>query len=479
MPEVSYSQLLNQYHTAISKAQNYQEELAKKKEQWEKREREFNITEKLTRELCEDILAKDGEEMKLGEEYSWSSIPINKLIKKTGDVFRQYNSDRTELEKKLMKTAEERRQQIESLQDQIIRMKTKDSNGDFSIENKSASLKNKEEYDPKKIQSVISTDTDANIDEQSIINDMEEDGQVIQLTPSSIASTTHQKNIRARQKSKKRENARNSPADGSFMLMFQEIEEKMNEFEWGILKIIGETGYSTFEDIASEVFKRKTDVSKNRIRTSCENLKNMGLLHYEIIKIPVKSFAVYYLEALGEKIYEKKYREKPVLSEYERIVKEHDNPVHGYGIKELRLILEEMNCFTTICDENRKNPVQIEKNIIYVPDIFCTFTGKKGQARIYFEYECGNHTQTDFNSKLNRMVKVMRVLNFVTPNIDAAEKICEQVKNWIKNRGAGSLKKTKVRVTTIRQLKGVNVFKDENWRYVFIPEKSCEPTSQL
>ena len=103
MPEVSYSQLLNQYHTAISKAQNYQEELAKKKEQWEKREREFNITEKLTRELCEDILAKDGEEMKLGEEYSWSSIPINKLIKKTGDVFRQYNSDRTELEKILNK----------------------------------------------------------------------------------------------------------------------------------------------------------------------------------------------------------------------------------------------------------------------------------------------------------------------------------------------------------------------------------------
>lgn len=216
---------------------------------------------------------------------------------------------------------------------------------------------------------------------------------------------------------------------------------------------------------------------------------NMGYADYLLIVADYVNYAkeyskkigkgIGYLEALGEKIYEKKYREKPVLSEYERIVKEHDNPVHGYGIKELRLILEEMNCFTTICDENRKNPVQIEKNIIYVPDIFCTFTGKKGQARIYFEYECGNHTQTDFNSKLNRMVKVMRVLNFVTPNIDAAEKICEQVKNWIKNRGAGSLKKTKVRVTTIRQLKGVNVFKDENWRYVFIPEKSCEPTSQL
>ena len=98
MPEVSYSQLLNQYHTAISKAQNFQDELRKKKEQWAKREKEFGITEKLMRELCEDILAKDGTEMKLGKEYSWSSIPLNKLIKKTGDVFRQYNCSRTELE---------------------------------------------------------------------------------------------------------------------------------------------------------------------------------------------------------------------------------------------------------------------------------------------------------------------------------------------------------------------------------------------
>ncbi|RGI71701.1 hypothetical protein DXD91_16890 [Anaerobutyricum hallii] len=30
-------------------------------------------------------------------------------------------------------------------------------------------------------------------------------------------------------------------------------------------------------------------------------------------------------------------------------------------LKELRLILEEMNCFTTICDENRKKPVKLKK----------------------------------------------------------------------------------------------------------------------
>lgn len=478
MPEVSYSQLLNQYHTAISKAQNFQEELGKKKDQWAKREKEFGITEKLIRELCEDILAKDGGEMKLGEEYSWSNIPLNELIKKAGDVFRQYNSNRTELEKKLMQIAEERRQQTESLKDQIIRMKSK-----TGIDNapgiKESVPPKEEEYTPKEIQAVISTDKDVNLDEQALMDDIEEDGQFIQLTPRSVPSTTNQKNVKEKQKAKKREKSRKSSVDESFLLTFREIEKKMDEFEWEVLKAIGDTGHSTFEDIAGEIFKRKTKVSKNRIRNACETLKNMGLLQNETVKTPIRSFVVYYMETLGEKIYEKKYGKQATLSEFEKIIKEHDNPIHGYGIKELRLILEEMNCFTTISDENRKHPIRIEKNIIYIPDVFCTFKREKGNGKIYFEYECGNHTQTDFNSKLNRMVKVMRILNFVTPNAEAAEKICNQVSNWIKSRGSNSLDRVKVRVTTIRQLKGVNVFKDENWRFVFIPQKSCEPVGQF
>lgn len=478
MPEVSYSQLLNQYHTAISKAQNFQDELRKKKEQWAKREKEFGITEKLMRELCEDILAKDGTEMKLGKEYSWSSIPLNKLIKKTGDVFRQYNCSRTELEKRLMQIAEERRQQVESLQDQIMRMKAKAGKIDTSDIPESTPAKEKE-YNPKEIQEVISSDKDVNLAEQALMEDMEEDGQLIQLTPRSVPSTTNQKNVKEKQKTKKREKSRKSPVDEAFLVTFHEIEEKMNNFEWEVLKAIGDTGYSTFEDIAGEIFNRLTKVSKNRVRNACETLKNMGLLHNDTVKTPIRSFVVFYMETLGEKIYEKKYRKPAVISEFEKIVKEHDNPIHGYSIKELRLMLEEMNCFTMISDENRKHPIRIEKNIIYIPDVFCTFKREKGNGKIYFEYECGNHTQTDFNSKLNRMVKVMRILNFVTPNAEAAEKICNQVSSWIKSRGSNSLDKVKVRVTTLRQIKGVNVFKDENWKFIFIPQKSSEPVGQF
>ena len=49
--------LLNQYHIAIAKAQDLQEQLNTKQKQWAEQEEKTNITEKLIREFCEDVLA--------------------------------------------------------------------------------------------------------------------------------------------------------------------------------------------------------------------------------------------------------------------------------------------------------------------------------------------------------------------------------------------------------------------------------------
>lgn len=51
---------------------------------------------KLMRELCEDILAKDSKEMVLGTDYSWSSIQINELIRKSKQSFTNYIASRTD-----------------------------------------------------------------------------------------------------------------------------------------------------------------------------------------------------------------------------------------------------------------------------------------------------------------------------------------------------------------------------------------------
>ena len=75
-----YEILLNKYNIAIAKAQDLQEQLQTKQKQWEKRDADFSVVEKVTRELCEDILAKAPKEMVLGRDYSWSSVPIVELV---------------------------------------------------------------------------------------------------------------------------------------------------------------------------------------------------------------------------------------------------------------------------------------------------------------------------------------------------------------------------------------------------------------
>ena len=65
-----YDALWAKYNTAIAQVQDLREQLATKQEQWSQRDKEFKRLEKLMRELCEAICAKDRKEMVLGENYS-------------------------------------------------------------------------------------------------------------------------------------------------------------------------------------------------------------------------------------------------------------------------------------------------------------------------------------------------------------------------------------------------------------------------
>ena len=97
-----FLKMQSMYNLAIAKGQDLKETLETKEEQWEKQEESFATTEKLMRQLCEDILAKDPREMVLGADYSWSSIPINDLVLKARAVFRDYISKQKDFLKRLI-----------------------------------------------------------------------------------------------------------------------------------------------------------------------------------------------------------------------------------------------------------------------------------------------------------------------------------------------------------------------------------------
>lgn len=87
--------------------------------------------------------------------------------------------------------------------------------------------------------------------------------------------------------------------------------------------------------------------------------------------------------------------------------------------------------------------------------------------QMYIEYECGNHTQTNFNGKCNKMLNFTNTLNFIVPNRKGEEIINSQVRKWIDNKGIEALNYVKIRVTSAAIIKDVNLLEDSSWHFVY------------
>lgn len=92
------------------------------------------------------------------------------------------------------------------------------------------------------------------------------------------------------------------------------------------------------------------------------------------------------------------------------------------------------------------------------------------------EYECANHTQTNFSAKCNKMTKVTSTLNFIAPNREAIGKLMKEVEAWISSRGEGkAIRHITVRITSAVQMKDMDLTKNKSWKVVYLPGKSKEP----
>nr|WP_303180710.1 hypothetical protein [Lachnoclostridium phocaeense] len=472
--------LLSKYHVAVAMAQDLKEQLSKKQEQWEKREEDFKITEKLIRELCESILAKDPKEMVLGTDYSWSSVPVNELIGKAKKVFTKYIETRKDFMRKIMEISETRREQVESLQDQISVLMTRPSGVAISrdeLEKQVQEEKMKKEAvkkltpeeqkkaDRGNLSFIVEEDADLDAMENLALEEAAEVNASIQITPKSIPITPARKQVEQRRE--RRENAKKA-----HMIDLKEYENKMDAISWDILRVIGKEGLSVYNEIEKKILEEHPDYKQSRIRMTIGQLFNMQLVNKEPISNPLKAkLYVYQLTAMGSRVFQDKFKSAPEPSEMDQIMAEHDNCNHGYGIKFIAEMLRESRQFRSVNERNRKNPIKISTGVSYIPDIICT---DKNGKRMYIEYECMNYTQTDFSSKCSKICKVTDELNYIAPNVDTAKKLYNAVEKWIESRGRNSLSHVTVRITTALQMKDKDIRKNENWKYVFEPGKQSE-----
>lgn len=115
----SIESVINKYNRLCARYRDLEQQSTEKQEKWKELEREFKIAESLTRELCELILAKDPNEMVLGEEYSWGKLSTREIIQRSKTVFANYNESRTKLLRDVQQQSEQRRIEIENLKIQI------------------------------------------------------------------------------------------------------------------------------------------------------------------------------------------------------------------------------------------------------------------------------------------------------------------------------------------------------------------------
>lgn len=186
------------------------------------------------------------------------------------------------------------------------------------------------------------------------------------------------------------------------------------------------------------------------------------LMIFKQIKVStgIRWFMVLSLTEVGSKIYFNEYHKKPAETEYQKIVREHENATHGYTIKDAVQILEDTGRYRSVSMSRRGNLIKLPDGRVSVPDIVCCLPN----SIEYYEVECGNHHQSDFDDKCDKLKSFTQNLFFITPNREIAEKkIKPQIEQWIKSRGRSLLLLSNITV----YLTSISDLAAGRWTYVF------------
>lgn len=242
----------------------------------------------------------------------------------------------------------------------------------------------------------------------------------------------------------------------------QTIRSAMTPLMWSILQVVGDTGLTELPEICAELAKRSgKKVGNSTIYNAQGSLLSAGLITAEKISAGGRWFLGIELTALGEQLYVEQFKKSPQESEMKRIIREHDNVKHGYAIKDVARILTDTGKYQSVSTRRRANTVKLEGDKRCIPDIVCCGNG----FMEYYEVDCGNHLQSDFNDKCNKLKAITKNIYFVAPTRDEMlDKLKPQIEKWISSCG-GPFTLAKSGVTVY--LTSIHDLTAGKWAYIY------------
>lgn len=211
------------------------------------------------------------------------------------------------------------------------------------------------------------------------------------------------------------------------------IKEAMTELMWSYLYVVGNSGLTEYPEIKAEIIgSTEKKVSDSAIYNAHNGLLASGIITAEKISAGSRWFLGIELTQLGIQIYIEKYGKPPMESEMKALIREHDNLRHGYAIKDASRILSDIGKYKSISTRRRGNAINLGDGKRCIPDIVCCGDG----IIDYYEVDCGNHRQSEFEDKCNKLKAITKNLYFIAPTReDMLDKLKPQLEKWISSCG--------------------------------------------
>lgn len=251
------------------------------------------------------------------------------------------------------------------------------------------------------------------------------------------------------------------------------IKKNMTDLMQMYVQVVGDTGLTEYSEIRAAIrYRLEKKVSDSSIYNAHNSLLSTSLITAEKISTGSRWFLGVGLSQLGMQYYIEEYGKQPVESEMHQLIREHDNVRHGYAIKDVARILSDSKNYKSISTKRRANTISIDGGRRCIPDIVCC-----GSNTIdYFEVDCGNHRQSEFEDKCNKLKAITKNLHFIaTTRDEMVDKLKPQIEKWISSCGGPYVLKQSGITVYLTSLHDLSVGK---WVYIYNME-SEEPVSLI
>jgi FtsZ-binding cell division protein ZapB len=242
------------------------------------------------------------------------------------------------------------------------------------------------------------------------------------------------------------------------------IAENMDAGHWALLEAIGKYGIYRNKEL-----EKNSDIQKILETNYSFNNHLSFLISENVIEIKEEdlfigvrghSYNTFVLTENGKKLFKSKFNMKAKPSMRDWLINEHTNLKHGILIHDTAIVFE--NYGYDVFMDRETNTIQVSNETEGERVVF-DLTIKQGPIVKHIEVERGNHKQSDFEKKLQKISDVTSSFYFVVHNNKTKDNIKAKYSKWIaKMKDKQKRQQYQFNIITLEELK-----KDENnWEII-------------